>query len=145
MRDACWRLKKRVEKKATTRQRSTRFSYNLKDLRLVQFSFEMETKATSNGENYKAKKPRPLLSRAWSENCEEVEVPGTPKTPRTSTTPGIFKHKHSKKNYSFKNFRESQLRNYYLQSVLNKCKFLVFLWNVFDLFISQCTKQVFIC
>lgn len=45
--------------------------------------------ATSNGERYKARKPRGLVARAWSENCEEVEVPGSPKTPRTSTTPGI--------------------------------------------------------
>lgn len=39
----------------------------------------------------KAKKPRPVLARTWSENYEiqDVEVPGTPKTPRTSTTPGI--------------------------------------------------------
>lgn len=44
--------------------------------------------ATTNGE-YKARKPRPLQTRtSWSENCEEIEVPGTPKTPRTSTTPG---------------------------------------------------------
>lgn len=46
--------------------------------------------ATSNGERYKARKPRGLVARAWSENCEEVEVPGSPKTPRTSTTPGIY-------------------------------------------------------
>lgn len=40
----------------------------------------------------KAKKPRPVLARTWSENYEiqDIEVPGTPKTPRTSTTPGIF-------------------------------------------------------
>lgn len=46
-----------------------------------------------NGEKYMngnndSKKPKPLLCRAWSENCQEVDVPGTPKTPRTSTTPG---------------------------------------------------------
>lgn len=45
--------------------------------------------ATKNGETYNnSRKPKPLLNRAWSENCEEVEIPGTPKTPRTSTTPG---------------------------------------------------------
>lgn len=40
----------------------------------------------------KAKKPRPVLARTWSDNydIQDVEVPGTPKTPRTSTTPGIF-------------------------------------------------------
>lgn len=46
--------------------------------------------ATSNGERYKARKPRGLVARAWSESCEEIEVPGSPKTPRTSTTPGIL-------------------------------------------------------
>lgn len=61
--------------------------------------------ATANGDNCvnnnvnqvvsngvaKGKKPRPVLTRTWSENYEiqDVEVPGTPKTPRTSTTPGI--------------------------------------------------------
>ncbi|XP_028131329.1 GTP cyclohydrolase 1 isoform X1 [Diabrotica virgifera virgifera] len=50
--------------------------------------------ATVNGDhttnNIKAKKPRPLLARTWSENYEikDVEVPGSPQTPRTSTTPG---------------------------------------------------------
>lgn len=34
------------------------------------------------------KKPKPLICRSWSENYDDVEVPGTPKTPRTSTTPG---------------------------------------------------------
>lgn len=45
----------------------------------------------SNGVT-KAKKPRPVLARTWSESyeLEDVEVPGTPKTPRTSTTPGIY-------------------------------------------------------
>lgn len=50
----------------------------------------------SNGGNHvtngiaKAKKPRPVLARTWSESYEiqDIEVPGTPKTPRTSTTPG---------------------------------------------------------
>lgn len=37
------------------------------------------------------KKPKPL-TRSCSENYEinEVDVPGTPKTPRTSQTPGSF-------------------------------------------------------
>ncbi|KAJ3662694.1 hypothetical protein Zmor_007029 [Zophobas morio] len=49
---------------------------------------------TTNGEcrsnGVMKSKPRPLLSRSCSENYEinDVEVPGTPKTPRTSTTPG---------------------------------------------------------
>lgn len=57
--------------------------------------------ATTNGDHcvnhinngvVKAKKPRPVLSRTWSESYEkqDIEIPGTPKTPRTSTTPGIF-------------------------------------------------------
>ncbi|XP_023011515.1 GTP cyclohydrolase punch isoform X1 [Leptinotarsa decemlineata] len=50
--------------------------------------------ATTNGDhcanNIKTKKSLPVLSRTWSENYDitDVEVPGTPKTPRTSTTPG---------------------------------------------------------
>lgn len=42
----------------------------------------------NNNNNKDTKKPKPLLCRAWSENCQEVDIPGTPKTPRTSTTPG---------------------------------------------------------
>lgn len=44
---------------------------------------------TTNGEKRNAKKALPLL-RSFSDNYEinDVEVPGTPKTPRTSTTPG---------------------------------------------------------
>ncbi|XP_011135768.1 GTP cyclohydrolase 1 isoform X1 [Harpegnathos saltator] len=36
------------------------------------------------------KKPGPLRTVSWSENVEETEldIPGTPRTPRTSTTPG---------------------------------------------------------
>lgn len=36
------------------------------------------------------KKPVPLRTVSWSENVEEAEldIPGTPRTPRTSTTPG---------------------------------------------------------
>ncbi|XP_006620843.1 saccharopine dehydrogenase-like oxidoreductase, partial [Apis dorsata] len=36
------------------------------------------------------KKPGPLRTVSWSENVEEsnLDVPGTPRTPRTSTTPG---------------------------------------------------------
>lgn len=38
------------------------------------------------------KKPGPLRTVSWSENVEEsnLDVPGTPRTPRTSTTPGIL-------------------------------------------------------
>lgn len=44
---------------------------------------------TSNGENCNGKS---VLSRTLSENYDvkDVEVPGTPKTPRTSATPGRF-------------------------------------------------------
>lgn len=37
------------------------------------------------------KKPGPLRNVSWSENVEasELDIPGTPRTPRTSTTPGI--------------------------------------------------------
>lgn len=37
------------------------------------------------------KKPGPLRNVTWSENVDEtdLEVPGTPRTPRTSKTPGI--------------------------------------------------------
>lgn len=37
------------------------------------------------------KKPAALRNVSWSENVEdsEIEVPGSPRTPRTSTTPGI--------------------------------------------------------
>lgn len=53
---------------------------------------DLQDMATTNGEQYKARKPRPLQARttSWSENCDDIEVPGTPKTPRTSTTPGSF-------------------------------------------------------
>lgn len=61
--------------------------------------------ATSNGERYKARKPRGLVARAWSESCDEIEVPGSPKTPRTSTTPGtiheILLESKKIKNYIF--------------------------------------------
>lgn len=45
-----------------------------------------EESITKNG-----KKPGPLRSVTWSENVDEteLEIPGTPRTPRTSTTPGI--------------------------------------------------------
>lgn len=46
-----------------------------------------ERNGERNGE-MKASKPRPILNRAWSDLCDDVEIPGTPKTPRTSTTPG---------------------------------------------------------
>lgn len=38
------------------------------------------------------KKPGPLRAVSWSESVEEcnLDVPGTPRTPRTSTTPGII-------------------------------------------------------
>lgn len=57
--------------------------------------------AASNGDAaktpYKSAKPR-LLARTWSESCDDVDVPGSPKTPRTSTTPGERKPaKKSKK------------------------------------------------
>lgn len=55
--------------------------------------------AQTNGEQQKApRRPRPLISRAWSENFDDVEVPGTPKTPRTSTTPGLLLFKNINKN-----------------------------------------------
>lgn len=39
------------------------------------------------------KKPAPLRTVSWNEAVEESEldIPGTPRTPRTSTTPGILK------------------------------------------------------
>lgn len=47
----------------------------------------------TNGDHFAGqgmiKKPKPLICKSWSENYEDVEVPGTPKTPRTSTTPGM--------------------------------------------------------
>lgn len=52
------------------------------------------------GEYKSSKKPRPLLNKNWSELCQEVEVPGTPKTPRTSTTPGIYWSEVLKKRYT---------------------------------------------
>lgn len=38
-----------------------------------------------------ARKLGPLRTVSWNENVEEsdLEIPGTPRTPRTSTTPGI--------------------------------------------------------
>lgn len=41
-------------------------------------------------------RPRLALARSCSENYEinEVEIPGTPKTPRTSTTPGIWNNNY---------------------------------------------------
>lgn len=38
------------------------------------------------------KKPLPLRTVSWSDNIEEtdLDVPGTPRTPRTSTTKGIY-------------------------------------------------------
>lgn len=40
------------------------------------------------------RKPGPLRNVSWSENVEtsELDIPGTPRTPRTSTTPGISSH-----------------------------------------------------
>jgi len=37
------------------------------------------------------KKPLPLRAVSWSDNIEDtdLDVPGTPRTPRTSTTKGI--------------------------------------------------------
>lgn len=36
------------------------------------------------------KKPTPLRTVSWNENVGEtdLDIPGTPRTPRTSTTPG---------------------------------------------------------
>lgn len=38
------------------------------------------------------KKPLPLKTISWSDNIEEsdLDVPGTPRTPRTSTTKGTY-------------------------------------------------------
>lgn len=56
----------------------------------------MATTTQTNGEHCinsikaVAKKQRPMLARTWSDTyeIEDIEIPGTPKTPRTSTTPG---------------------------------------------------------
>ncbi|KAI4472115.1 gtp cyclohydrolase i [Holotrichia oblita] len=48
----------------------------------------METNGDKFGHHAIVKKPKPLICRSWSENYDDVEIPGTPKTPRTSTTPG---------------------------------------------------------
>ena len=56
---------------------------------LIIFRLKKNTMA-SNGDHIKVMKPKPIISRTWSDSYEDVEVPGTPKTPRTSTTPGIF-------------------------------------------------------
>lgn len=39
------------------------------------------------------KKPGPLRTVSWNENVGEtdLDIPGTPRTPRTSTTPGRTK------------------------------------------------------
>lgn len=45
-----------------------------------------------------AKKPGPLRTVSWNETVSEgdFEIPGTPRTPRTSTTPGtLLKIRHS--------------------------------------------------
>lgn len=44
------------------------------------------------------KKPAPLRTVSWSENVEEtdLDIPGTPRTPRTSTTPGTLSRDISK-------------------------------------------------
>lgn len=56
--------------------------------------------ASTNGEQCQYERPRPRLAPlqnrtvSWSENTnDDIEIPGTPKTPRTSTTPGNFKLK----------------------------------------------------
>lgn len=42
------------------------------------------------------KKPLPLKTVSWSDSIEEsdLDVPGTPRTPRTSTTKGTYDMKH---------------------------------------------------
>lgn len=49
-----------------------------------------------DGHKMVMKKPGPLRTVSWTENVEEsnLDVPGTPRTPRTSTTPGIVSGKY---------------------------------------------------
>lgn len=53
----------------------------------------------TNGQNceYTDRRPKlaPLKTRtvSWTDNGDDIEVPGTPRTPRTSTTPGKRKLK----------------------------------------------------
>lgn len=61
----------------------------------------------TNGDQTNCKKTiqRPVLARTWSENYDltDIEVPGTPKTPRTSTTPGrIIQEKNTIRNQKIK-------------------------------------------
>lgn len=50
----------------------------------------MESNGEKCGLSDRRPKLAPLVSRSvsWTDNGDDIEVPGTPKTPRTSTTPG---------------------------------------------------------
>lgn len=59
----------------------------------------METHGTNGDACQCVERPRPKLAPlttrtvSWSENTnDDIEIPGTPKTPRTSTTPGNNVH-----------------------------------------------------
>lgn len=63
------------------------------------------------------KKPGPLRTVSWSENVEETEldIPGTPRTPRTSTTPGDTSLAPDRTTSNFPSLRSS--RKIYLNSI----------------------------
>ncbi|XP_012338754.2 saccharopine dehydrogenase-like oxidoreductase [Apis florea] len=69
-----------IEKKAPIMNGISSQCTKIKDLNI----YDDEDKHTM------IKKPGPLRTVSWSENVEEsnLDVPGTPRTPRTSTTPG---------------------------------------------------------
>lgn len=58
----------------------------------------MESNGEKCGLSDRRPKLAPLVSRSvsWTDNGDDIEVPGTPKTPRTSTTPGntTIQHLH---------------------------------------------------
>lgn len=52
----------------------------------------MNGKVENHAVSLPKKVPPPVRTVSWSENVsqEDLDVPGTPRTPRTSTTPGEF-------------------------------------------------------
>lgn len=67
--------------------------FNFLDFRLADFLISaMNGKVDNHAVSLPRKIPPPVRTISWSENVsqEDLDVPGTPRTPRTSTTPGKF-------------------------------------------------------
>lgn len=47
-----------------------------------------DTRENGVGSNKICAKPPAILPRRWSETLDDIEIPGTPKTPRSCKTPG---------------------------------------------------------